>query len=362
MPSEEIIEIRPHHFYKYERFFKFPGSECRSSVHPNLLQVHPPFEYSYQMTMSNARRNQAVVFSSMFPSPPKKITSLRSSKSIWITTISSLRLGGLLHFHSRFCTLRSLTYTRPLRRLISNLVEYVKFLSSIERFTYTKEIMAFLQKRPIFTIGHDKKFRPVIYVYPAQVKDNELELFADSVAFFLLVVVKHLLRNYFIENWIIVMDLEKRGFTNFPFKALQAMVKVSSLVFSGRLHKMYMLNPSFMFWGLWKILSKFVNEDTAAQISILKKESFSEIFVDIPKEQLIERYGGTMKEPETPFPLISTFTEDERPHIDQKDLQDDNFVDDTPATKSNYNVFQNRMISSMENLFHSAKKDWEVSS
>jgi len=221
--------------------------------------------------------------------------------------------------------------------------------------------MSFLQKRPIFTIGHDKKFRPVIYVYPAQVKDNELELFADSVAFFLLVVVKHLMRNYFIENWIIVVDLEKRGFTNFPFKALQAMVKVSSLVFSGRLHRMYMLNPSFMFWGLWKILSKFINEDTAAQISILKKDSFADIFADIPKEQLIEKYGGTMKEPETPFPLITTFTENETPQINQKELQDDNFVDDSPAPKSNYSTFQSRMVSSMEQIFHSKHGDWEVS-
>jgi hypothetical protein len=237
------------------------------------------------------------------------------------------------------------------------MVEFVKYFTSIRNFTFTSELEKYYQNRLGFTIGHDKKFRPVIYVFPGRVKEEDLGLFADSMSFLSLIIQRQLLRDYHIENWVIILDLEKRGFTNFPFRALQALARSSSIMFAGRMHKMFMLNPSFIFYGLWKLMSKFIPEDTAPKISILKKEGFSEILDVIDKDQLIERYGGTMKEPESTFPLQSTFRKDDSPWNEASELTDDNYVDPCKPVSDPFGSFRHKTIVSLQTI-HVA--DWDV--
>lgn len=237
----------------------------------------------------------------------------------------------------------------------------MKFHGSIQKYTFSREVEQFLAgSQVVFSAGHDRKFRPVIYFYPGRVREAELELFGEAVSFFLLTVTRHLMRDYFVENWVAVVDLEKRGFTNFPFKALQALMRVTSIVFAGRLHKMFLLNPTFMFYGFWKLFSNFMHADTVAKIQFLKKEHFKELLEVVAPAQLVDRYGGGLPAPQAPYPLRATFAPGELPLNDPRDIADATFLAAEPKDAKRSLLLNARMVTSMETLGAKESTDWDV--
>lgn len=247
--------------------------------------------------------------------------------------------------------------------LIRNLGEFVKYYSTIQNFTFTKDIERYLQNNLVFSIGHDKKFRPILYFYPSKVKESELELFRQSLSFYLLLVIKFLMRDYHIENWIMFIDLEKKGFLHFPFKAIQATINVTSLIFAGRMHKMFLVNPTFLFYGLWKLISKFLHPDVLAKIQILKKSNFDQLLESISKDQLLEQYGGTLHYDGNVFPLRTTFSSDEQPVLTPADIETHNFIE--TETKKDERLSDLTMINGKINVkvqrhTTSLTNDWDV--
>lgn len=45
-------------------------------------------------------------------------------------------------------------------------------------FVITDKIEEFLNWKLVFTIGHDDKFRPLIYLYPGRILEKELDIYA----------------------------------------------------------------------------------------------------------------------------------------------------------------------------------------
>lgn len=174
----------------------------------------------------------------------------------------------------------------------------------------------FLKNKVIFTIGHDHMFRPIVYLAPKKVKAKDMHLFEECVCFFYLAIQQELFKEYFIENYILIIDIEGMGFLNFPFKALRSLIDSTSLKFSGRLHKLIFLNPTFMFNGFWKIVKAFLHPESLERISFIANDKLKDLLKIIDKSQLIEKYGGTMKEPETVFPIRTTFTEASIPNFE----------------------------------------------
>jgi len=266
-------------------------------------------------------------------------------------------------FLSKFSTLRTLTLSTQSRRLSSNLSEFIKFYSTIQNFTFTKEIEKYLQKNVVFSVGHDKKFRPILYLYPSKVKENELELFRQSFSFYCLLVVNFLMRDYHIENWVIIIDLEKKGFLNFPFKAIQATINVTSLVFAGRMHKMFLVNPTFVFHGLWKLISKFQHPDVLAKIQLLKKNNFDQLLESISKNQLLEQYGGTLHYDDNVLPMRTTFVPNEQPLLTTSDIETHNFIEAQPvkvAKSEEFSAEGGNSQSGVQGLTTTLASDWDV--
>ena len=141
-------------------------------------------------------------------------------------------------------------------------------------------------------------------MYPLRVKEADLDRFGASSRFYSSVLQKYWLKKYHVENWNIIIDLENAGITNFPLKAMKSMTEVSSLAFCGRLNKMLIFDPSFFFFGLWKLIKVFLHADTLAKIIFVKKSKHQDIFKYFDKEQIIQKYGGTLKTPLAPFPIF----------------------------------------------------------
>ena len=169
----------------------------------------------------------------------------------------------------------------------------------------------------IFTIGHDKMFRPIVYIYTSKIKHSEVKLFEECISFYYLLIQTVLFREYFIENMILILDLEGMGFLNFPYKATKGLINSTGITYSGRLHKILFVNPTFMFYGVWKILSSFLHPDIHERIAFISSHKHNHILNYINKDQLLEKYGGTMQAPTSAFPIYTTFKENEVPLFDE---------------------------------------------
>jgi hypothetical protein len=250
--------------------------------------------------------------------------------------------------------------TSRLRSLIRNLLEFVRHFSTIQNFTLTKDIERYLEGKVFFSQGHDRKFRPVIYIFPTKIKEVELELFRQSFKFYLMMVEKYLMRDYHIENWVTIIDLEKKGLMGFPFKAIQATINVTSMLFAGRMHNLFMVNPTFMFYGLWKLISNFLPPDMLEKIHILKRKGFGKILDLIDKEQLLEKYGGTMVEHEQVLPMRTTFEPNEKPLMNEKDLTENNFIEPNVDQKSDNRLSVKLSEKRFSQVAFANFKDWDV--
>lgn len=57
-----------------------------------------------------------------------------------------------------------------------------------------------------------------------------------------------------VENWIVVVDIGGSGLFEFPFSTISMINDILSINFTSSLHKMYILNPSFLFNASWKLI------------------------------------------------------------------------------------------------------------
>jgi hypothetical protein len=167
----------------------------------------------------------------------------------------------------------------------------------------------------IFTAGHDKAFRPILYLNVNKIKSSEIEDFKHCVSYFALAIKKRLLRDYFIENWVLMIDLEGRGVLNLPIKALKGLIETTAVTFAGVLHCLNFLNPSLMFYGVWQVISNVLHPATKEKIHVIGKGKTQELLKYIAKDQLLEKYGGTLRQPTRALPIYSTFKEGELPDI-----------------------------------------------
>lgn len=199
--------------------------------------------------------------------------------------------------------------------LISKYEVYVKLYNSPASYQITPEISAFLNRMCLFTIGHDRGFRPIIYMNLSHIKNSEIAAFTHCVSYYSLAIKKRLLKPYFVENWVSLLDLEGRSLFNIPFKALRALTDTTSITFAGCMHRMFFLNPSIMFYGVWQVISGFLHSATREKITVVGKGKEKELLKYIDKDQLLEAYGGTLKRPARALPFQLTFKEGELPEV-----------------------------------------------
>jgi len=86
-----------------------------------------------------------------------------------------------------------------------------------------------------------------------------------------------MLVNYFIENWIFVIDTALISLLKLPIKAFTKIVSKISLFFGGRLDKLFILNPSQGLYFSWKIAEGLIDPDTKDKIKFLKPEKYPEL-------------------------------------------------------------------------------------
>lgn len=91
-----------------------------------------------------------------------------------------------------------------------------------------------------------------------------------------------------------VIDFKGLGFKNLDSKAFIAGFDIYQSHYPERLEKLYMVNAPFIFNGLWKVVSSFINETTSKKIVFVEKKKAQETLLSVfDADHLPVEYGGT---------------------------------------------------------------------
>jgi len=186
---------------------------------------------------------------------------------------------------------------------------YKMIIDTIEwRRQFKPETVKFSQVEPIarsgcvYVNGKDKMGRPLIYARPY--RDELATGPVDTITKF-----KHLV--YWVEKGFSLMDKTKgvEGFTlitdykNFGRKHMDTKTNMEVLHYLNnhcpeRMGKTFFLDPPFLFWVGWKIISPFLSQATLNKVNFIKSTTkgdqrvFPDMLEHIDEDVLEHEFGG----------------------------------------------------------------------
>jgi len=188
-------------------------------------------------------------------------------------------------------------------KMITDTIEWRR-VNKPETITFT-EIEPIARTGCIYLNGKDKHGRPIIYARPY--REDNLKQSVDTLTKF-----RHLV--YWVEKGFSMMDKEKgvetftliTDYKNFGRKHMDMKTNMEVLGYLNnhcpeRMGKTFFLDPPFLFWVGWKVISPFLSQATLNKVSFIKSSSktdqrmFPEIFKHIDEDVLEAEYGGKGK-------------------------------------------------------------------
>jgi len=189
---------------------------------------------------------------------------------------------------------------------------YKMITDSIEwRRTFKPETIKLSEVEPmartgcVYVNGKDKAGRPIIYARPY--KDDLVKEPVDTKTKF-----KHLV--YWVETGFKMMDKSKgvEGFTlvtdykNFARRHMDTKTNMEVLHYLNnqcpeRMGKTFFLDPPFLFWVGWKIISPFLSQSTLNKVNFIKSTTkgdqriFPDMLKYIDENELEYEFGGRNK-------------------------------------------------------------------
>ena len=146
-----------------------------------------------------------------------------------------------------------------------------------------------------YVYGRDHQFRPIIICQPYIVQKYEKD-YSETDILNASIFICQYMSNYMlipgqIENWIMVINLEKTSLFSFP-EPMRKVIKSLSDYFIARLYKSYILGMNAFLRIVFKIMCGFLEEVTVLKFVILESKKDPKLFQDINPYNLEERFGG----------------------------------------------------------------------
>lgn len=159
-----------------------------------------------------------------------------------------------------------------------------------------------------YLCGRDEHQRPILVVKPSKIKKHAVDdaLFRRALVVYSQIIRQHCFRQYHPENWVMIIDLDKRSLTEFPFKQLKLLITCTSLFFAGCLHKMYLLNPTNFFLLTFKIIEKVMDAETRPKLQMMKLAAFTQSFEKngLSPDEIPTEFGGLKQDLEQYWPPV----------------------------------------------------------
>ena len=102
---------------------------------------------------------------------------------------------------------------------------------------------------------------------------------------------------HLIETSCTIMDLKGVGISKASsvYGYIQMASGISQNYYPERMGKLYIINAPWGFSGVFSFVKRFLDPVTVAKIHVLGSTYQTELFAQIPKENLPEQFGGTCK-------------------------------------------------------------------
>eukprot|EP00850_Spirogloea_muscicola_P011675 SM000073S21451 [mRNA] locus=s73:358040:360536:- [translate_table: standard] len=157
-----------------------------------------------------------------------------------------------------------------------------------------------------FLQGHDKSGRPIIVVHGCKhdAAGRNLDEFKRYCVFNVDQAVDNMQDG--IETFCAILDLQNVGFKNLDSKALIAIFDFLQAQYPERLGRLFMIHVPTIFWGIWKMVSPFVDKATRQKAShffsilaneilfVEEKRLMEALLEEIDLDQLPKDYGGKL--------------------------------------------------------------------
>ena len=92
----------------------------------------------------------------------------------------------------------------------------------------------------------------------------------NSICYFLESIEKSMLVNSYVENWIIIMDVDNLSVFRLPLKVITKIVETTATYFCTRMEYMFIINPSFVLKTGWNLVASKMELKTLLKICFLR--------------------------------------------------------------------------------------------
>lgn len=150
----------------------------------------------------------------------------------------------------------------------------------------------------IYQNGITANFSPILIFKIFLLKElQEKYNLPDVLAFidrFMFYLIEHFFIPGQVERWHMIVDL--KNFAMPKINLLKEAVGVLQGKYICRLAKMYFINANVAMKYMFNLVKNFIDADTQKKFIFLDKENADELFRDINKSQIEEKYGGNAKD------------------------------------------------------------------
>ncbi|EAS02076.2 CRAL TRIO domain protein (macronuclear) [Tetrahymena thermophila SB210] len=191
--------------------------------------------------------------------------------------------------------------------------DHIEWRNNLTMHTLDDKARELLSKGILYLLGRDENFRPILYLDCTKInlkKDGE-ETILRSICVFLDMIKKYMFLDYYIENWIMVIDTGGLGLSSLPINGLKLIIGSMSINYCATMEKMYILNPSFMLNTSWNIIKGFIDPESVEKIQFLKPKDYKEMQKRIPIKFLQKKYCGEHPDVTQFWPPLNVFCSEE---------------------------------------------------
>lgn len=105
-----------------------------------------------------------------------------------------------------------------------------------------------------------------------------------------------------VENWVVLIDLGKKGLGSLSINSLKQVLSILQINFRCRMGMTYIVNPPKSMFMLWSCIKPFLDEILIEKIRIANGPTSSEMLSSFNPHQIEEKYGGRLKNLENFWP------------------------------------------------------------
>lgn len=105
-----------------------------------------------------------------------------------------------------------------------------------------------------------------------------------------------------VENWVVLIDLGKKGLGSLSINSLKQVLSILQINFRCRMGMTYIVNPPKSMFMLWSCIKPFLDDILIEKIRIANGSTSSEMLLTFNPHQIEEKYGGRQKNLEIFWP------------------------------------------------------------